>query len=70
MDREAVTSTTIASVGHDSDTGMLEVEFVTGSIYRYRRVSEDVFEAFLTAASKGGYFNAHIKDAYDCERVK
>ena len=49
---------------------MLEVEFVTGSVYRYRNVEEDVYERFLAAPSKGTFFNEHIRDAYLCERVR
>ena len=49
---------------------MLEVEFVTGAVYRYRGVSQDVFEDFRQAPSKGAFFNRHIKDAYPWEQVE
>jgi hypothetical protein len=70
MFREPVVSTSIASVGFDADNEMLEVQFVSGSIYRYREVEEDVYDRFLAASSKGSFFNEHIKDAYLCEQVK
>ena len=54
----------IAAIGYDEATGMLEVEFVSGAVYRYRGVDQDVFEDFRAALSKGRFFNRHIKDAY------
>ncbi len=65
-----VSSSVIASVGYDADRKVLEVELLSGKVYRYHRVSRDVFEEFCAAASKGAYLNAHIKDAYLWEQVK
>ena len=70
MFREPVSSRSIAAIGYDDDAETLEVEFVTGRIYHYRGVSQDVFEDFREAPSKGAYFNQHIKDAYPWEQVE
>ena len=70
MYREPVSSRSIAALGYDDDTETLEVEFVSGTVYRYRSVSQDVFEDFRQAPSKGAYFNQHIKDAYPWEQVE
>jgi hypothetical protein len=70
MFREPVSSSTIAAIGYDEETGTLEVEFVSGTVYRYRGVSQDVFEDFRAALSKGRFFNWHIKDAYPWEGVE
>jgi hypothetical protein len=37
--------------------------------YRYRGVSQDVFEDLRQAPSKGAFFNVRIKDAYPFEQV-
>jgi hypothetical protein len=68
--REPVASSTIASIGYDEEREVLEVEFTSRAVYRYRGVSEEVFEGFLAARSKGTYFNQHIKDAYPWELVE
>jgi hypothetical protein len=68
--REPVASSTIASVGYDEDREVLEVEFMSGAVYRYLGVSEDAFDRFLAAPSKGTYFNRHIRDAYPWEQVE
>jgi hypothetical protein len=63
-------STTVAAIGYDDDTETLEIKFVAGTVYRYRGVSQDVFEDFRQAPSKGAFFNRHIKDAYPFEQME
>jgi len=70
MYREPVSSTSIAEIGYDDGRKILVVAFVSGSIYRYRGVSEDVFEDFRAAPSKGAFFNEHIKGAYQFEQIR
>ena len=70
MFREPVVSESIAAIGYDDDAEVLEVEFVSGAVYRYRGVSQDVFEDLRQAPSKGAFFNRHIKDAYAWEQVE
>ncbi|MFZ3377381.1 MAG: KTSC domain-containing protein [Chthoniobacterales bacterium] len=53
----------IRSVGFDQARSILEIEFQSGNVYQYRGVSPDVYDELLSAASKGSYFEAHIKNA-------
>jgi len=39
--------------------------FTTGRRYRYHDVPQAAVDDFRAAFSKGRYFNAHIRDAYD-----
>jgi hypothetical protein len=48
---------------------MLEIEFVSGRIYRYLDVEQETHDDFLETPSKGTFFNAHIKDEYSFVRV-
>jgi hypothetical protein len=59
----------IASIGYLAQSRMLEIEFVSGSIYRYLDVEQETYDDFLEAPSKGTFFNAHIKDEYSFVRV-
>ena len=70
MYREPVISESIASIGYDDDAETLEVEFVTGAVYRYSGVPQDVCEDFRQASSKGAFFNQHIKNAYPWEQIE
>lgn len=69
MSRTYVTSSNLHSVGYDSQTETLEIEFNDGAIYQYEGVSEVVYEELMSAPSHGKYFHAHIKDAYPYRRV-
>ena len=68
--RRPVQSSAIASIGYDADVETLEVEFVSGSVYRYLHVPGDVATGFATAESHGRYFDAFVKGAgYEFYRV-
>lgn len=64
MDRQAVVSSNIAAVGFDEDTGTLQVEFSSGTVYEYQGVPKDVYDGLMAAESKGSYFAKHIRGAY------
>jgi lysyl-tRNA synthetase class 2 len=57
-------SSVIADIEYDADHARLTVTFTTGRIYDYYAVPADVVAAFQSAASKGAYFNIHIRDRY------
>ncbi|MGZ0713114.1 KTSC domain-containing protein (plasmid) [Coraliomargarita sp. W4R53] len=69
MNREQVSSSSIASVGYDDGSQTLEIEFLTGSIYQYFDVSRAEFETLRSSASSGKYFAANIKESYRFARV-
>ena len=69
MRREAVDSSSIASIGYDEASGTLEVGFASGEIYEYFNVPKDVYERFRAADSKGRFFHLKIKDKYRYARV-
>ena len=68
MQRTAVDSTTMLSVGYDSRQQILEVEFTSGAVYQYLEVPVAVFERLMGAESKGRYFNEEIRDDYTALR--
>jgi|TARA_B100000749_G_scaffold39746_1_gene27204 hypothetical protein len=61
MDRTPVVSSNIKSIGYDSNSKILEVEFTNMSVYRYYEVPEDVYEELMAAESKGSYLHRKIK---------
>ena len=62
-------STVIRRVAYDPPSRSLEVEFVSGRCYRYRRVPEGVAARFRAAFSKGRFFNTYIRDDYPFEEL-
>jgi hypothetical protein len=64
MNRKSVESSNILSIGYDYITMILEVEFKYSGIYHYSEVPQEIYDALMTANSKGKYLNANIKGVY------
>jgi hypothetical protein len=69
MDRQPVSSSNLASVGYDSGSEILEVEFNNGRVYQYYNVPEFMYERLMEAGSMGNFLNTQIKGAYACSQV-
>jgi len=69
MDRAAVKSSNIKSVGYDPKTKVLEVEFHTGAVHQYADVSPQKHRAMMRAKSVGGYFSVNVKNFHDSTQV-
>jgi hypothetical protein len=62
MQRVAVDSTSIASIGYEPRRRELEIEFrESRDVYRYFEVPEDEYAEFMAAKSKGTYLNHVFK---------
>jgi hypothetical protein len=69
MDRIAVISSTIRSIGYDAESAVLEVEFQSGKVYQYTGVPPHTYDGIMRADSKGRYLNAQIKERFPCRQV-
>jgi hypothetical protein len=69
MERQAVISSNIASIGYDEATSTLEVEFLNGSVYHYYDVPYNEYQDLMSADSQGKYLAANIKGRYRYSRV-
>ena len=63
-------STVISAINYDAETSTLKIIFVTGKVYDYKNVPEEVYQALRASTSKGTYFNQHIRDQYQFEKIK
>lgn len=70
MKRLPVSSSTLASVGYDATTGVLEVRFHHGGIYQYLDVPADVYAGLMSADSLGSYLARVVKPNYAFRRVE
>ena len=61
MRREVVDSEALRSVGYDPDLRILEIEFNSGTVYRYFDVPPSVHAGLMTAESKGEYYATNIR---------
>lgn len=69
MRRDSVVSSNIVSVGYDSPSETLEVEFQNGPVYQYYNVPQSIYEAFMAAPSKGQFLAYQIRDRFPYARV-
>lgn len=70
VERVTVESSSLASIGFDRTTSVLEIEFRSGASYRYLAVPPAVFEEMKKASSKGRYFAQFIRGKYEFQRVR
>jgi KTSC domain-containing protein len=57
------------SVAYDATQRILYLRFRSGDAYRYFQFSEDDYQLFLAADSKGRHFLSHIRDRFPYERL-
>jgi len=72
MNRTAVDSSQIKSIGYDEGTQTLDVEFrYSGSVYTYSDVPKSVYDEMMASESVGKFFNAKVKGGgYKYEQQK
>jgi len=64
-------SSCFSEIGYDSDYDILVVQFRdSGSVYKYLDFPIDEWGKFTSADSLGRWFNKHIKNKYECERIR
>lgn len=57
------------AVGYQAQGRVMEIEFVSGSVYQYLGVPARIYEELRRAESKGQYFNDEIRDCYPYVQV-
>ncbi|MBA5238829.1 MULTISPECIES: KTSC domain-containing protein [Pectobacterium] len=72
MQRQQVSSSRIHSIGYDTKTHSLEIEFHNKEIYQYVSVPESIYKKFMSDAvvSKGRFFDGVIKDKFLCRKIR
>ena len=70
MERQAVKSSNIKSIGYERTSKTLEIEFHSGGLYEYAEVPEPVHEGLMKAESHGSYLHQHIRDKYRFRKVR
>jgi hypothetical protein len=62
-------SSVVLRIDYNASTGILKITFVSGKVYDYENVPEDVYVAMKTSGSKGIFFNEHIKGKFPFKRL-
>lgn len=61
VEMKPVTSSNIAAIGHDADTGTLHVQFKSGGTWTYPDPDGTHHKALQAAQSVGKYFHSTVK---------
>ncbi|MBR9860960.1 KTSC domain-containing protein [bacterium] len=69
MERIAVDSSNISSIGYDEESTTLEIEFHNGAVYQYFDVPFSIYDDLMGADSHGKYLAQNIKGKYRFVRV-
>lgn len=62
-------SSVVSAMRYDRVSHTLRVIYVSGMVYDYKNVPEEVYVAMRTATSKGTFLNKYIKGKYEFEKV-
>ena len=64
-----VSSSNIRSIGYDECSSILEVRFHGGGLYQHYDIPASLFDDFLNAGSKGGFYYRRLRNRYGCRRI-
>lgn len=70
MERKRVNASKIRSVGYDPSSQTLEVEFSSGAILQYGRVSAELHRRFMASPSANSFFEDNIEESFTAKRVR
>ncbi len=69
MKRLPVDSSALRSVGYDTKSRTLEIEFINGSVYDYYSVPPETYQELCEADSMGTFVNLYIKPHFECHEI-
>jgi hypothetical protein len=62
-------SSNLSEIRYDKESDTLEVDFLSGSTYRYDGVPPSVWRAFTLSPSKGSYLRRSIVPRFPGEQI-
>jgi hypothetical protein len=65
-----VQSSNVAQIGYDETNQYVYVRFLNNSLYVYKGVPRQEFEALKNATSIGSYLHRNFKNVYPYERLE
>ena len=63
-------SSVIAGMSYNAPASTLRVTFVSGRVYEYKNVPEQVYLDMKRSGSKGTFLNQHIKRNFPFKKVR
>jgi len=69
MQRIPANSSLLKAAAYHDKLAVLELEFHSGAVYCYFGVPAQTYHQLLRAESKGRYFNSHIRDHFNFNKL-
>ena len=69
MERKKLNNAKIRSAGYDERNQVLEIEFSSGQVLQYLRVSNETYRRLVAAPNAAAYYEDHIAEDYTSRRV-
>lgn len=70
MERKKVSSSHVRSIGYDAREQILEIEFFSGSVIQYSRVSSEIYRRLMASTTMKSYIEDNIQDNYTEKRIR
>ena len=70
MERKKVSSSHVRSIGYDAREQILEIEFFSGSVIQYSRVSSEIYRRLMASTTMKIYIEDNIQDNYTEKRIR
>ena len=70
MERKKVSSSHVRSIGYDVKDQTLEIEFSSGTIMQYSRVSNEIHRRLMASTSMKSFVEDNIQDSFSEKRVR
>jgi hypothetical protein len=62
-------SSVIATMNYDTASAILTIAYVSGAVYAYEHVPNEIYNRMKAAISKGTFLNKYIKGKYSFKRL-
>jgi hypothetical protein len=69
LERLSVKSRILRSVGYDTNTKILEIEFHTGLVYQYSGVPPKIYADLMHSGEIGKYFSEKVRPRFQTKQV-
>lgn len=69
MKKIQLISSNLLSVGYNNSLELLEIEFISGGIYQYFKVPENIYKGLLSAPSHGKFFSLNIRNKFKYKEI-
>lgn len=69
MERKKVSSWHVRTIGYDAREQILEIEYFSGNVIQYSRVSSEIYRRLMVSTTMKSYIEDNIQDNYTEKRI-